>query len=122
MRGIKFRVWDGVELKFHASHKKKFALRSDGSLLLTDGGSADRYHIPQFFTGWTDIHGTEIYEGDIVKYTSGDHTFIEKVSFVGGSWQTQSKTGMFSVHLGFHDYEVVGNIMENLDLLPNEQV
>lgn len=120
MRGIKFRVWDGVERKFHPSNQKKFALRSDGALLLIDGSSADRYHTPQFSTGFTDIKGKEIYEGDIVRYSTGGHTFIEKISFDNGAWHSQSRTGMFSVALAYYDYEVIGNTMENIDLLPNE--
>lgn len=114
-----FRVWDKVNRVFHAPESKKFLMRSDGCLL-DHRGNGDPGYVAQRRVGYKDIRGVEIYEGDIVRYSADGHTFHEKVAWEHFGWTTQSKTGKFAHPMCSLDYEVIGNIMENSNLLPND--
>lgn len=123
MTGIKIRVWDNCSQSFISPEKKKFAIRSDGSLIRTDGLACDPEYIPQFSVGLKDTGGKDIFEGDIVEYSVGDHYFREMVVYENFVWTTQSRNGLFSMPLStICRYEVVGNIYQNLDLLPNDKI
>lgn len=71
------------------------------------------------FTGLTDINGKKIFEGDIVKGLMGVYWVYWSENFYCFDWH-YSKTDSFS---GFADeYEVIGNIHDNPELLEGAEV
>ena len=121
-RTIKFRAWV-------PKYKEMFTVailswNQDGSLLikLKEHMDADFYRpgaaeiqLMQF-TGLTDMHDTEIYEGDIVKFAgySQDEKFTSQIIFDQGIFRPK----MWSEPLGFYkSKEVIGNIYEHPELV-----
>ena len=123
MREIKFRAWH---------NPSKSMLSPDGSFIEFDGSvwfNCGDYHdelteqrdlILMQFTGLTDKHGKDVYEGDIVDICDGIDTKAvvawnaECASFAcdyigDDSWSEH----LFGCELG----EVIGNLYENPELL-----
>lgn len=112
MREIKFRVWD----------KKENIMIHGANWLTIPDSSTTRWEVMQF-TGLFDLHGKEIYEGDIVityenpsKYQPRDFTLTEELEQhkIIVTWNKESAG--FGLGL-YGDFEVIGNIYENKDLL-----
>ena len=89
MKDVKFKVWDKI-LHSWSKNTHRF-LHNEGVLTLDSG---DRYDFVQW-TGLLDRHGVEIYEGDIVKWTSthsgaSQEMHTDKiVSFGLGKWHSR---------------------------------
>lgn len=138
-REIKFR---GIRLDdFQISGKKNwcygypvpFFYRKDEQLYLMDKvtGSSIYGHpiIPETlgeFTGMCDIHGQEIYEGDIVRFRITDSRHTKNPRFVnlvvnydasGARWQVGN---MYWQTLHAERMEVIGNVYLNQKLLEEE--
>lgn len=77
------------------------------------------------YTGLKDIHGKEIYEGDVVRYECCFESYVEEVIYDDkhcnfGTIDKDEKTFSFDALISDFDvdcFEVVGNKYENLELL-----
>jgi len=134
-REIKFRVWDKLPKKFldypcYFNHKD-----------FNEFTAFDRYFkcdeddcIVQQYIGLKDKNGKEIYEGDMVNFTKRGITHApdaedvknaevwyssEDCAFVFGKYKSADYTWWYSMVDVLYDFEVVGNIFENPNLLDN---
>ena len=126
MRQLKFRVWDKLAERFtrcDEGYQGHYVLSLKGEFHNLQNGSGGDECIVQQWTGLKDKNGVEIYEGDVVKATSDQYTnenFIGKVIFDEGYFCTWvNKNDIRGVWSG-DDIEVIGNIIENKDLLEKE--
>jgi hypothetical protein len=124
-RELKFRLWDKTEKCWeNPSFENMEVCRDDnnkkvGTLIcLWSYKNQERWVIQQY-TGFNDLRGQEIYEGDIFK-SQGNRKW-DSVEFKNGQWQANlqgarvfSLYEMFGDDIGTGDYpEVIGNIFEN---------
>ena len=113
MREIKFRAWD--------KHNKRMAMRTewkpvwirdDKNDVYTLEARADEYELMQY-TGLKDKNKKEAYEMDIIKFADGKTNEIV--------WRDGGFTLRFSILSCLseltEDWEVIGNIYENPELL-----
>ncbi len=127
MREIKFRFWDKNGIQKGMS--KPTTLKEIGHNI---GNYFNPNWIVMQFTGLTDKNGTEIYEGDIIRYY--EHAgylisdFTAVVGFENGAFGYKKTDGFIDILESFcsHDcleddflsyVEVIGNIHENPELL-----
>jgi uncharacterized phage protein (TIGR01671 family) len=126
MREIKLRAWNSNHGCWDYS---VFEFNSDGKLVYPEG-----IHVMQF-TGLFDKSGKEIWEGDIVRRTwrncvgvnenmnGKSYDFNEEVKMTLGSWGlcVGERNCPFwfigTQESGDFDFEVLGNIYENTELL-----
>lgn len=118
MREIKFRAWDGVEMR------ESFLLhQSNGNIpLINVGGpftSLERKHdwVVMQYAGLKDSKGTPIYEGDILKWNGsiiGEVEFRDATFVIGEDKNTRL---LFDISERSDELEVVGNRFQHPDLL-----
>lgn len=113
-REIKFRAWVASENKIF-----DFDLINalTGDIYLTDYDNIMQY------TGLKDKNGKEIYEGD---WCRAEYRTREGIITVQGNivfdefmWCVDCKNDIFSINR-LHNFEVIGNIYENPELLGKE--
>jgi uncharacterized phage protein (TIGR01671 family) len=127
MRVPKFRAWLKPEQQMVDVYEMTFI--NDGITILSydmDFYTDDEFKLMQF-TGLKDVHGKEIYEGDIINYKYGRHTstqFVVKYDeFQATFVVVDNHNDLVYTFRELADYiqlnslEVIGNIYENPDLL-----
>ena len=136
MRIIKFRAWHLIQKRMYSPEE----MGQDQLTLMPDGrgfvnvhsvstSKIDNYEkmIPLQFTGILDKNGKEIYEGDIIAWTSGRYDndpVLAPVGFEDGSfWMLDAINQSFGSVCNDWlrgEYEVLGNVYENPDLAKGE--
>jgi len=109
MREIKFRVWDIEKKQMLHIH----------TLFLKNKDEICPPGILMQYTGLKDKNGKEIYEGDIVHFQSqfSHESFTEVVGWeIENGDEMGTYTG-FGLFYKAKEYEVIGNIYENPELL-----
>ncbi len=122
MREIKFRAWNTIVERMSSPFSLEFLHKYEESV------NFDNLIVMQF-TGFK-LNGTEIYEGDIISdYTQTDEGIVKSHQQVywnddKGAWyldntykQDKSDGDLLSEMLNDFEYEILGNIHQNPELL-----
>lgn len=130
MREIKFRVWDKVVNKWLDYEDVYFDQEGEVYLIEERDWAYQSYMYKENitekvkvvrFTGLKDVHGKEIYEGDILKFNTDAPGVVD---YFRGSWRVKTppryrgddwRTSLWDATLD--GYEIIGNIYENPELL-----
>lgn len=126
MKEIKFRAWDKVNRRWVEAGENLLGTLiywKNNSIIATRN---ENFELIQY-TGLLDKNGKEIYEGDIVEYGGTDRGWVS--SLYSGKFEVRANlisgielVGFFDQQYTklddfFNQFEVIGNIYENPELL-----
>lgn len=106
-RIIKFRAWDGSRMI-----NDWLVVRQDPTGKAVQNAYSHAIEVMQF-TGLLDKNGKEIYEGDLLSYMGNEP---QEVIFHKGTFCHKVSDGLYHI-FGESDWEIIGNIYENKELL-----
>jgi hypothetical protein len=114
-RELKFRAWDGNQMLYEGWNKDFFVTKA----------TIFRFDRVMQFIGRTDKNGKNVYEGDIIKCTSGCPHVVEWREEIGGAfiggmpgwYLSDLLTGNGKGYAWTGDEEVIGNIHETPELI-----
>lgn len=123
-RQIKFRFWDIQNSKW----EKDFGIYGDGIIgdfsecFHNTAGENGQHYVAQQYTGLKDKNGVDIYEGDVLKIRN--LTQLGCVAFQYGCFGIVLEDLIngeefipITNEYYLHDLEIVGNVMENPELM-----
>lgn len=132
----KFRVWDKLSERFiypDKGYQGHYILDLNGRFHDLGNGSGGDEYVVQQFTGLVDKNGKDIYEGDIIVFTSTVYKGEIKPILITGDVQFTDWLCAYALNIISNDrhdgekvqlfggqpqvYEVIGNIFENPELL-----
>ena len=120
MRDIKFRAWDEEKKEMYYDYDQNIkCLKIGESIHQFIWGVGHTYKTLMQYTGLKDKNGKEIYEGDILKMTWGNYlNGVIKFNNKYGYYSFNSRTSEYDfIETQSDEYEIIGNIYENQDLL-----
>lgn len=133
MRTIKFRVWHKKMQRMYevlTLNFKQQMLSSpcrDGCETGIDGFSFDEMELVQF-TGLVDKHGKEIYEGDIIQRSTIKVPLLVRWNQKEAKFDVAKDPDNFNATVIWYtqlieeEYEIIGNIYENPELMRGGKV
>jgi uncharacterized phage protein (TIGR01671 family) len=123
-RQLKFRAWDKLAKQFtypDKGYQGHYVLTLNGQFQNLQNGSGGEEYVVQQWTGLNDYENNNIYEGDIVRYELDGIVYTQTVEWGNNGWE-MIDTRLYSTPLitNLPNFEVVGNIFENGELLNDE--
>lgn len=116
---MKFRFWNREDK--HYTVNKEMSVTADGTVLFAGSEMLGEKYVAERFTGITDKNDTPIYEGDIVLFRAFTQERKEEVYFDYCGFYPFADIDpedLFMDDVKYTgDYEVIGNIHENKELL-----
>lgn len=110
---LKFRAWDEDSQKMNGN--VEIYIAKDKTIEVR---SKDDKTIVMQSTGLFDKNGNEIFEGDIVHAYSEGARLIGVIEYFDNAYCIKDKNGIYnSFWTNAEQYEIVGNIYENKELL-----
>ena len=110
---LKFRIWSKYQKKFLTIGDMKNDMFSwDEDHWIIDNGKDE---IVQQYTGYKDINGKEIFEGDILE--TDEAGWIAIVVYGSGMFMLEDKSGGFSSYVNWGGCKILGNAYENPELI-----
>lgn len=124
---MKYRLWNKYKKCWETDC---YVISRNGEVYFIDYGEIcgcfpSKTHVLQRSLGLKDIHGNEIFEGDIVKIDYGDELLMGIMEFYDFAWCIKSKYKndknlYYPIFCEDIDLiEILGNIFENKNLLNN---
>ena len=119
MRELKFRAWDIDCHRF-----EYFEIGENDDCYGMFRVAANKFgSVVEQYTGLKDKNGKEIYEGDIVKFKWTKRLYVVAYRLYDASFILENDEWEETIHLSLDkdNYEVIGNIHENPELLEEEE-
>jgi hypothetical protein len=123
-RILKFRAWDKLAKQFtypDKGYQGHYVLTLNGQFHNLQNGSGGDEYVVQQWTGLNDYENNNIYEGDIVRYELDGTVYTQTVRWRNNFWEMEDAR-LYGTPLitNLPNFEVIGNIFENSELLNNE--